>query len=107
VNQALKKACAILNEALQADPEAIKALLNIRVPCNQALAEHPTIQVRGYDARGKLCPPSIGVLGLINGISDDPNYVIAMEIDDSKEDPDGPVTPLRFIAYGPDGAIES
>lgn len=53
----------VLNEALLIDPEAIQSLLAIRVPCNQKLADHPTIQV--MERNGKY---TVGVLGLLNGI---------------------------------------
>lgn len=72
--QALKEMCQILNEALEADPQAITALLSLRVPCNETLAAHPTIQVR--DEKGEV---TIGTLGLLNGMSPDPNIAIAAE----------------------------
>lgn len=59
-----------LNEAFTADPLAMHSLTCNRVPCNEALADHPTVQV--------LSPPSmqgvsstaavVGMLGVINGI---------------------------------------
>jgi hypothetical protein len=52
-----------LNEAFEEDPVAIRALLINIVPCNEALAGHPTIQVApmgsGY---------TVGALGLLNGV---------------------------------------
>lgn len=54
-------AVAVLNAALAADREAVKTLLEFRVPCNAALGAHPTIQVR----RGP--PHSVGILGILNG----------------------------------------
>ena len=39
----------ILNEALSLDPQAIKDLVNARVACNEAMADHPTIQVGIFD----------------------------------------------------------
>lgn len=56
----------MLNDAASRDPAAIHALLVNRVPCNEALADHPHIQV---DA-GKTIPNSshVGTLGVINGI---------------------------------------
>jgi hypothetical protein len=47
-----------LNDALQTDPSAISLLVNNRVPCNQAMLEHPTIQC------GTI---TVGLLGLLNG----------------------------------------
>ncbi|WP_255217017.1 hypothetical protein [Myxococcus sp. AM010] len=51
-----------LNTALAADPAAIVELLAVRVPCNEALASHPSVQVRRDDTGD-----SLGVLGLLNG----------------------------------------
>jgi hypothetical protein len=53
----------LLNSALQCDPEAVRALLEHRVPCNNALADHPTIQVGDIDGQRR-----VGILGLLNGI---------------------------------------
>jgi len=50
----------LLNNALELDWEAIKVLLSYRVPCNEELQEHPTIQIRGDN--------SVSVLGILNGI---------------------------------------
>jgi hypothetical protein len=52
-----------LNEILATDRPAIAALMANRVPCNEQLAEHPTVQVQpqhgGYH---------VGLLGIINGM---------------------------------------
>lgn len=34
----------LLNAAFKADPKAVQAFFSVRVPCNQKLADHPTIQ---------------------------------------------------------------
>ncbi len=55
-----------LNEAVVADPIAIQELIDHRVPTNETLANHPTIQVRA-----ELGGPTIlevGMLGVINGL---------------------------------------
>lgn len=53
----------LLNELIALDKPAIAAVLANRVPCNEALAEHPTVQVStqndGYH---------VGLLGIINGM---------------------------------------
>lgn len=77
----LQKAVEVLNEAFQADPGAIERLLAARVSCNELLADHPTIQVRAYDEEGNKIPPTLGLLGIINGLSEDPNIVIAAVYD--------------------------
>lgn len=68
-----------LNEAFEADPNAINALITMRVPCNQKLADHPTIQVGGN-------PDVVGMLGVINGIVErlTGKRVAAIYGDDSK-----------------------
>ena len=52
-----------LNELMELDRVAVGALINNRVPCNQALAEHPTCQVRAQDG-GHV----VGLLGILNGM---------------------------------------
>ncbi len=63
-------ACAVvevLNRALKADPGAINELFDYRVPCNEALTDDPTVQVRsGHGLAGQ--KGTVGVLGLINGL---------------------------------------
>ena len=55
----------ILNEAVKADARAVTLLIEQRVPCNAALAEHPSIAIVS-GAPGD--PAYVGVLGLLNGI---------------------------------------
>jgi len=57
-------AIKVLNEALGCDHDAIKALIECRVSCNEELANHPTIQVRAYDPEGY----KVGLLGILNGL---------------------------------------
>ena len=52
------------NAALHSDYDAIAALVNHRVPCNKSMVEHPTIQVRKPEEKGK---HTLGLLGLLNG----------------------------------------
>lgn len=57
----------VLNEAYEADPAALHALVCNRVPCNRLLAEHATVQVEtNIVATGESF--SVGMLGVINGI---------------------------------------
>ena len=68
----ITKALTVLNEALDKDRRALTELVNLRVDCNKALINHPTIQVGVYDGVAK-----VGVLGLINGVlGDSPSGVI-------------------------------
>ncbi|MSO93734.1 MAG: hypothetical protein EXQ86_10090 [Rhodospirillales bacterium] len=68
----IKKAIAVLNEALELDRGAITDLVNMRVECNARLAAHPTIQTGVYGGARR-----VGVLGLLNGaLGDSPSGVI-------------------------------
>lgn len=62
----IDRVIAELNSALQADPVAITTLCGIRVPCNETLTNHPTVQV--------WCPPNacatVAVIGLLNSTLD-------------------------------------
>lgn len=53
----------LLNDALKVDPQAVTALINTRVQCNNELADHPTIQVGLFDGEYR-----VGLLGILNGI---------------------------------------
>lgn len=64
----IEKAVAALNEAWQRDPQAIQALIQNEVPCNDALAQHPTVCVRDVPViGGDTLNWSVGALGLLNG----------------------------------------
>lgn len=54
----------LLNEIHLLDRQALGALLANRVPCNEALADHPTVQVG--DANGGF---TVGLLGILNGLA--------------------------------------
>jgi len=54
----------ILNEVYQADGKAMSQLCESRVPCNETLAEHPTVVVQDDDD-GQI---TVGLIGIINGI---------------------------------------
>jgi len=59
----LDEAVEYLNELIETDRPAMGALIANRVPCNQKMAEHPTVQVMaqhgGYH---------VGLIGIINGL---------------------------------------
>jgi hypothetical protein len=61
----IQKAIDTLNGAYNDDRNAIHALMCNRVPCNHALADHPTVQV---DELGVTGGYAVGALGLINGV---------------------------------------
>lgn len=57
----------VLNQALDKDPEAIRQLLNLRVPCANAMADHPSLVVDTCDSlTGET--RTLDVLGVVNGI---------------------------------------
>jgi len=55
-----------LNSTCESDPLAIRALLCLRIPCNQALADHPTAQVNDNWPEGD----TISIIDLLNGLFD-------------------------------------
>lgn len=57
-------ALEVLNRMLTIDPDAMRALVNYKVRCNDALVDDPEIQVSLGDA----CFYRVGCLGLINGL---------------------------------------
>jgi len=58
-----------LNSMVEADSEAVMALIISRVPCNNRLADHPTCQVDTIDRLGVNDGINrVGLLGVLNGI---------------------------------------
>lgn len=53
-----------LNEIARTDPTAMEWLIANRITCNEALANHPTVQVLAPPGE----KPKVGMLGIINGI---------------------------------------
>jgi len=74
-----KQVASLLNEMLALDPEATRNLVFNRVPCNDALADHPTIQVRAREDGS--C--EVGLLGVLNALIE-PEYRIAVTIEDDQ-----------------------
>lgn len=67
VLQSFELGLAAMNQAYTADHAALHALVCNRVPCNQALADHPTILVD----TNKVTPTetyAVGMLGVVNGV---------------------------------------
>lgn len=64
----------VLNSALIADTKAVRNLVEHRVPCNKALADHPTIQavverVSTTSGAATLVDKyTVGMLGILNGL---------------------------------------
>lgn len=53
-----------LNSLLEIDGKAMSDLFSSRVPCNEGLRDHPTVQVAVYDPP----VPRVGILGVLNGL---------------------------------------
>lgn len=53
-----------LNELAEADPALMHKLVETRVPCNEVIAEHPTVQVQKVEDGEYV----VGLLGILNGI---------------------------------------
>lgn len=56
---------ARLNDIVITDPEALAALIEVRVPCAQTMVDHPRAQV-SVDEAGSA---TVGLLGVLNGIA--------------------------------------
>lgn len=64
----IETAVRVLNEALKADQLAITRLINHREACNDALADHPTVQVSSVLNPGAGWQTNVGALGILNGV---------------------------------------
>jgi len=53
-----------LNSLIEIDPDTINNLASIRVGCNRALADHPTVQVGGLSKTYFI----VGIIGILNGL---------------------------------------
>jgi hypothetical protein len=82
-----------MNEALAVDRLAVEGLLFHRVPCNAAMADHPTIQVRSYDPPPI---PTVSMLGLLNGLCGADEDSIGAVYVDMMEDSDH-IAQFRFV----------
>jgi hypothetical protein len=57
--------CDLFNELLKLDSQAVNDLVNSRVKCNGAVADHPFVQVQQLPGAEF---PSVGIIGVINGL---------------------------------------
>ena len=64
-NAIVDRVVQVVNEAITADPSAVRALFENRVPCSNKLAEHLTIQVTTNGDQGY----TVGMLGILCGIA--------------------------------------
>lgn len=88
-----------MNRAFTSDPDAIHALMVNRVPCNQKLADDPTVVVD----KSMVNPNgwSVGVVGLINGILGDLGLPLLASKWSDEVDAEGRHTLLGFQEYQP------
>jgi hypothetical protein len=74
-----------LNEPLRMDHILVEALVNYRLPCQPAVAEHPTVQVDEVTWAAQPCYV-VGMLGVINGligVRDGVGYIVVMYDDET------------------------
>ncbi len=58
-----------LNEIHAIDPTVLPALIGMRVPCNETLANHPSIQCeKKRDERNGNEEYRVGLMGILNGL---------------------------------------
>lgn len=90
--EATERALIVLNRMLEEDRVAVTRLcLDARVPCNDALADDPSVQV-GHIGDDKTNGCDVGLLGVVNGICG--------TIDDGPKKGWGPVTAVVDMADG-------
>jgi hypothetical protein len=68
----------LLNELHGLDPEFLQPLIETRVPCNEAVANHPTVTVDD-PGPGKF---TVGLLGILEGVVGIDGRIIGMVVDD-------------------------
>jgi hypothetical protein len=64
MSDAIDNAIEVLNRIHQSDPSVLPALIDYRVPCNETLADDPTVQVGSHGD----VPTAVGLLGIVNGL---------------------------------------
>lgn len=102
---AVDDAIRILNEAAVSDRNAIGSLIDIRIPCSDTLAAHPTIQVEKCGDGHR-----VGLLGILNGLFgvDERGYgQIAAIFDENPYDPKGRMVFQRFERFRRDAPPKS
>ncbi len=70
----------LFNELHGLDPDFLLPLIETRLPCNQAIADHPTVVVDGDDVGG---PWRVGLLGILEGIAGIDGQLIGMLVDEN------------------------
>lgn len=85
-----------LNSAFKADPDAIRALMVNRVPCNRMLADHEFVQV-DLDKHLDGEHFNVGAIGLINAVMAAHGLPLVATKWDIREE--GPNTFIGFCNY--------
>lgn len=94
------EALILLRQLFEADPQAMNVIFNTRFVVNEALADHPTVQVAEADDGTY----SVGLIGLLNGFFAHPDGWGALGVlmeDFDKEAFRGKV--VGFAELGPGG----
>jgi hypothetical protein len=96
----IQKVIDYLNSAFAADPDAMHAMIAMnRVPCNQAMADHPDVVVGKNFITGGW---TVGTLGLINGALTSMGLPrVAIKWSDTKDE-NGRYQFLGFCEYNPE-----
>jgi len=105
-----EKLVSYMNGLVEMDRPCIGALIANRVPCNRALADHPSCQVMVQHGGFH-----VGLLGILNGLcgsfDDGPKKgwgAIVVEFDDPKDCVDGWANLGRFkVALNENEAVET
>ena len=87
----------MLNRAFAADPDAVHAMVCNRVPCNNALADDPTVVVSAGLVAGS--GPTVGMMGLLNGLLGEIGIPLVVTKFDEEPDADGRHKMLGFCEY--------
>lgn len=85
---------ALMNEFVAADPAAAHALCEARVPCGPGVEAHPTLTPYADTPGG---PPSIGLIGVLNGLARRAGMLVVAEYGDTDAGP----TRLRGFTVRP------
>jgi len=81
-----QEVCDLLNSLLKTDREFITNIMKTHIPCNKKVAEHPTVQVRGYkDYPDSYTCDILGILNGLFGIQEDGMGAICYLMDDASE----------------------
>lgn len=69
-----KALAEFLNELLALDQAAVQALFTFRVACLEALASHPTVQVKDVSGNNM-----VGIIGILNGLLGDECLIVVSD----------------------------